>query len=267
MKFDGTSVLITGAAGGIGSEIARHIARPGVRLILLDRIKDRCGRLATELRSSGAIVSCIAGDLAQSGEPERLVAEAHAGGPIDVLVNCAGLQNFGSFADESPGATASLIAVNTIGPIALAHAVLPQMLSRERGQIVNVGSIFGSIGYPYFATYSASKFALRGFSEALRRELVGTGVSVTYVAPRFTRTRFNSGPVTRMADALQMNQDDPAAVAAAVVKSIETDDKDRYLGWPEKLFVRLNAVLPRLVDLSLHKQVGQMRPFAVETQP
>jgi len=156
--------------------------------------------------------------------------------------------------------------INTLAPMALTHAVLPHMLDKRFGRIVNVGSIFGSIGFPCFASYSASKYALRGFSEALRRELAGTGVGVTYVAPRFTRTPFNNAVVSRMADALKMNQDDPESVAADVIATIEANGTDRYLGWPEKLFVRINAIFPRLVDGSLMKQVDQMRPFASESR-
>ena len=147
----------------------------------------------------------------------------------------------------------------------LVNAVLPHMLERGKGQIVNLGSIFGSIGFPCFASYSASKFALRGFSEALRRELAGTGIGVSYVAPRFTRTAFNRSAVTRMANALKMNQDEPESVAASVITAIERDDRERYLGWPEKLFVRLNSILPRLVDPNLIKQADLMRPFATES--
>ncbi len=175
------------------------------------------------------------------------------------------MQNFGFFAEEKAADTATLFAINTLAPIALVNAVLPHMLERGKGRIVNVGSIFGSIGFPCFASYSASKFALRGFSEALRRELAGSGVGVTYVAPRFTKTAFNGGAVTRMAAALKMNQDDPARVAASVVAAIEENGLDRYLGWPEKLFVRINAILPRLVDLPLGRQVQLMRPFAAKS--
>jgi short-subunit dehydrogenase len=135
------------------------------------------------------------------------------------------VQNFGFFAEESAADTATLFNVNTIAPIAMVNAVLPHMLERGKGQIVNLGSIFGSIGFPCFASYSASKFALRGFSEALRRELAGTGVGVTYVAPRFTKTAFNRGAVTRMADALKMNQDEPESVATSVIATIERDDR------------------------------------------
>lgn len=145
----------------------------------------------------------------------------------------------------------------------LTRALLPQMTARGSGRIVNLGSIFGSIGFACFTTYSASKFAMRGFSEALRRELEGSGVSVTYVAPRYTKTPLNDGVVSRMAQAVGMNSDEPSVVARYAVRAIEQDCKDYYIGWPECLFVRINAILPRLVDGVLRKQNRQMRTFAV----
>lgn len=265
MRIVGSTVFVTGASGGIGGAIARQLAQRNVSLILVDRDGEKLESLAVDLRTTGSRVLPLAGDLTQAGMPARLVADAlkHMG-TIDILINCAGVQNFGFFADERANDTATLFNINTVAPIVLINAVLPQMLRKQQGQIVNLGSIFGSIGFPCFASYSASKFALRGFSEALRRELAGTGVGVTYVAPRFTRTALNRSAVTRMADSLKMNQDEPETVAASVIASIERDVRDRYLGWPEKLFVRVNSILPRLVDQSLMKQVDQMRPFATE---
>lgn len=266
MKISGSTILITGASGGIGGAIARQLAQRGASLILVNRDGDKLEAFAAELRAAGGKITTLVGDLATPGEPARLVQEAlDQAGAIDILINCAGVQNFGFFAQEAAADTAMLFHINTIAPIALANAVLPHMLENKKGQIVNVGSIFGSIGFPCFASYSASKFALRGFSEALRRELAGSGVGVTYVAPRFTRTAFNRSAVTRMANALKMNQDEPESVAASVIATIERDGRERYLGWPEKLFVRINSILPRVVDPSLIKQVDLMRPFATES--
>ncbi len=266
MKLSGSSVLVTGASGGIGGAIARQLVKCGASLILVNRDGEKLKPIVAELGTMGGKVLQLVGDLSVPGEPAKLVERAIAlTGSIDILINCAGVQNFGFFAEESAADTAALFKVNTIAPIALASAVLPHMLAKGRGRIVNVGSIFGSIGFPCFASYSASKFALRGFSEALRRELTGSGVGVTYVAPRFTRTTFNRSVVTRMATALKMNQDEPESVAASVIASIEKDGHDRYLGWPEKLFVRINSILPRLVDQSLMKKLDLMRPFANES--
>lgn len=266
MNITDSTILITGASGGIGGAIARQLAQRGASLILVNRDSERLAIFADKLRAAGGTVLPLVGDLALPGEPARLVQVAlEQTGTIDILINCAGVQNFGFFAQESAADTAMLFNINTIAPIALTNAILPHMLEQGTGQIVNLGSIFGSIGFPCFASYSASKFALRGFSEALRRELSGTGVGVTYIAPRFTRTAFNRSVVTRMANALKMNQDEPESVAASVIAAIERNGQDHYLGWPEKLFVRINSILPRLVDPSLIRQVELMRPFATKS--
>jgi short-subunit dehydrogenase len=265
MKIARSTALVTGAGGGIGSAIARQLAEQGANLVLVGRDAKKLESLSLELRATGVQIMPLAADLAEPGVPAAVVHKAlRSVGAIDLLINAAGIQNFGFFADEATADTAALFHINVIAPMALAHALLPHMQARQKGQIVNVGSIFGSIGFPCFASYSASKFALRGFSEALRRELAGSGVGVTYLAPRFTRTAFNRSTVTRMASVLKMGQDEPQAVAARVIRAIERDERDRYLGWPEKLFVRINAIWPRLVDRSLASQLEKMRPFAAE---
>lgn len=260
--------MLTGATGGIGGAIAGELSRRGASLVLVGRNGDKLEMLANGLHREDRSPLALVADIAESGAAASIVERARAAvGNVDILVNCAGVQTFGFFAEENASGLQDLFAINVIAPMAMTRALLPHMLQQRKGQIVNVGSIFGSIGFPCFASYSASKFALRGFSEALRRELAGTGVGVTYVAPRFTKTAFNRDVVRRMAIALKMNQDEPSAVALAVVDAIERNGHNRYLGWPEKLFVRINSVLPRLVDGRLMKEVERMRPFAAESAP
>ena len=111
---------------------------------------------------------------------------------------------------------------------------------------------------------SPGNLVFTGANPAVYGLPAGSGVGVTYLAPRFTRTAFNRSTVTRRASVLKMGQDEPQAVAARVIRAIERDERDRYLGWPEKLFVRINAIWPRLVDRSLASQLEKMRPFAAE---
>lgn len=265
MKLSDSHIMITGATGGIGRAIAQQLAQRGASLIPIGRDAIKLAKLEAELKSLGASVTPLAGDLLQAGMPLRLVEVAlKKVESIDILINCAGVQNFGHFSAETTLDTTTLFNTNTLAPIALTNAVLPHMLNRGSGSIVNVGSIFGSIGFPFFASYSASKFALRGFSEALRRELAGTGIHVNYIAPRFTRTALNRNAVVRMAGELKMNQDEPEAVARSVIKAVERNGSESYLGWPEKFFVRINSIFPGLVDPSLIKQCHQMRPFTTE---
>ncbi|HEX6828520.1 MAG TPA: SDR family NAD(P)-dependent oxidoreductase, partial [Burkholderiales bacterium] len=131
---------------------------------------------------------------------------------------------------------------------------LPGMIARGRGRIVNIGSTFGAIAFAHFAAYSATKFALRGFSEALRRELEGTGVGVTYVSPRATRTAANPEAVYRLTEQAGNAVDTPEIIAPLVADAIEQGRCELQIGAPESLFTRINALFPRLVDAALRKQ-------------
>jgi short-subunit dehydrogenase len=267
MNLANQRILVTGAGGGIGSLVAMMLAEKDAELLLVDRNAEKLEQVKQTIHGLGGKAHVIVCDLSANGAPQAVAAQAiNMVSGIDVLVNCAGIAHFGQFQDQSPASMEALWRINVLVPMQLTRALLPQMVARGNGRIVNVGSIFGSIGFAYFASYSASKFAIRGFSEALRRELEGTGVGVTYIAPRYTKTPLNDGAVSRMAQAVGMNSDEPAVVAQHVVRAIELDKQDYYIGWPECLFVRVNAILPRLVDGALRKQNDQTKPFALENQ-
>jgi len=263
MNLKDARVLLTGAAGGIGAATALQLARAGAQLVVADRNGAALQKLCDEIHVHGGKAQPMVADLA--GSPGRqALAEAATERlrGVDLLVNIAGLLDFAPFEAEDPAVIERLMQVNLIAPIQLTRMLLPAMLRQGSGRIVNVGSTFGSIAFPYFAVYSSSKFGLRGFSQALRRELDGSGVGVTYIAPRATRTPLNSNAVVRMNEALKVAMDSPEQVARAIVRAIEQERAEVYLGWPEKLFVRLNAILPRLVDGALRKQHKIMRKFA-----
>lgn len=139
------------------------------------------------------------------------------------------------------------------------------MLARGDGQIVNIGSTFGRLAFPGHSAYSAAKHGLRGWSEALRRELAGTGVAVTYVAPRATRTPLNDARVDALNAALKTRVDEPGAVAPRIVRAIARRRAEVQLGWPERLLVRLNALFPRLVDRGLAARLPLIRRHAAAT--
>ena len=145
----------------------------------------------------------------------------------------------------------------------LTQELLPLLQEQEDARVINIGSTFGSIGYPGFSAYCASKFGLRGFTEALRRELADTGTRVSYIAPRATRTALNTDTVVAMNDELGTAMDDPSQVANEVLAAIHGSARtDKFIGWPEKIFVRINALLPAVVDSSLRKQLPIIRRFA-----
>jgi len=262
MQIEQRRILLTGASGGIGQALARELASRGARLGLVGRSPEPLARLAAELSSGAGEALAIPADLTvRSGRESVRRAMHDEFGGIDVLINNAGITDFDNFADQDPEVIERIFALNLLAPLQLTRAILPELLERGSGRIVNLGSVFGAIAFPCFASYSASKFALRGFSEALRRELDGSGVGVTHVAPRAVKTGLNSPAVYRMAAAVKMHMDDPEDVAHQVVRAMESDRKDVYLGFPESLFVRVNALLPRLVDRALRKQNRVMQGF------
>ncbi len=262
MNLSSSRILITGAAGGIGQAVAQQLAARGAHLVLIDRTLDRLRPLQEKLSESAGSTHVLAGDISKLDSLAPLVEQAreHLGG-IDALVNIAGVMSFRPFAEESAQGLADLTTINLVAPMVLAQEVLPDMIERGAGRIVNVGSIFGSIGFAWFSAYSASKFGLRGFSESLRRELAGTGVGITYVAPRATATPL-ANVFGRMAEAVKMKLDPPEKVAARIATALERDADDVYIGFPESLFVRINAILPRFVDRALRSQDKVAASFA-----
>ncbi|AND70134.1 hypothetical protein ATSB10_26800 [Dyella thiooxydans] len=263
MQLRDKRILLTGAGGGIGRELAPLLLDAGARLCLTSRSDASAASMAHHVHTHRDRVLVVRADVTFAADRERLVERMRAEfGGIDILVNLAGALDFGLFADAQPAMIPRLLAVNLEAPMQLAHAVLPAMLSQGSGRIVNIGSIFGSIGYPGFASYSATKFALRGFSQALRRELHGSGVSVTYVAPRAVRTAFNPVELHLMAADGLMHMDDPLWVAEQIVRAIESGRPEVYLGQPESFFARLNALLPGMVDRGLRKVVPSIARFA-----
>jgi short-subunit dehydrogenase len=263
MPLKNKRILLTGAAGGIGQELVQRLAQEGAHLMLVDRNTDALTPLLNELDPRGERLHTLQADLLEPDAPKRVADAALARFDVlDLLINNAGLLSFCPFSQEEPAQIDRLMRLNTLVPMQLTRQVLPGMLAARNGQIVNIGSTFGSIGFAWFASYSASKFGLRGFSQALRRELSGSGVTVNYVAPRAVRTRLNTGAVYRMAEQVGMNMDEPAWVADQVVRAVQHARKETYLGFPESLFVRINAIWPGLVDLAVRRQGEQMKTFA-----
>jgi short-subunit dehydrogenase len=256
-------ILLTGAAGGIGRELAEALAAKGARLGLLGRTDASVASLDHLVATQRLDAVVIQADLTDASARRAAVWRmVQAYGGLDVLINLAGVLDFRFFDEADAGAITRALQVNVEAPMQMVREVLPAMLGRGSGRIVNVGSTFGSIGYPGFAAYSASKFALRGFSQALRRELQGTGVGVTYVAPRAVRTAFNPPAVHHMAERKLMRMDEPSWVATRIVHAIERERNEAYLGFPESLFARINGVLPALVDGALKKVLPDLSHHA-----
>lgn len=254
MQLNGKHVAITGGAGGIGSQLCAALAKEGAHVTVIDRVE-----------ALNFEADYIRGDLG-SLEGLTVVAEQLRQRPVDVLINLAGIQYFGEVEQQGQTNTALTYMVNLLAPVLLTQAVLPHMKARREGHIVNIGSIFGSISFAHFATYSSSKAGLRGFSEALRREVKAYGVHVTYIAPRAVRTPLNSGKVMELAQRTKMQMDPPELVVARIMQAVLGKAKDVYLGFPESLFVRVNALFPRLVDGALAKNDAIARDILTQSR-
>jgi len=259
MKIDDCRVLLTGASGGIGQAVAEALCREGAHLLVAGR---RVAPLHALSQRFPGQVEVVQADIRTAAGRDAVQAAVRRFGGLNGVINAAGMNRFSLLEHHDEDAIAELIGVNVTSTLQLTHRLLPELRQREKALVLNLGSTFGSIGYPGFSAYCASKFALRGFSEALRRELADTRVKVLYIAPRATRTAMNSSEVVAMNTELGVAMDDPAIVAEAVVRALRDEREELFLGWPEKLFVRLNNLLPRQVDQALRKQLPVVKRFA-----
>lgn len=250
-------VVISGATGGIGRATARLMAARGWQLLLLGRDEAKLALLAEETGQAG-----FACDLTSAAHRQALLTQVSAQfGALDALVQCAGVNHFGLHGDQSDEQIEQLVQTNLISPMQVTRLLMPMLERGTNPTIVNTGSVFGHIGFPGFSAYSASKFGLRGFTEALRRECADGPVRVAWLAPRATRTGMNTGLIDRLNADLNVNYDEPEQVAARLVETVENPGRDRVMGAPEKLFARINQLFPGLVDGSLKSKLPIIRQY------
>jgi short-subunit dehydrogenase len=256
MKALDARIVLTGATGGIGTAAAAAFVKAGAAVMLVGRSP---ARLASQARSlvrdcdaPAQRVAWHAADLNKSASPAELGEAASTWGG-NVLVHSAGLPSFGRLESLSAADMAQVLHTNLLAPMLLTRALLPHLQGLPRAQVIFVGSALGRIGLPGYCAYSASKFGLRGFAEALRRELGGTGVRVQYLGPRSTRTSFNSADVEAYNRATGTAMDSTEAVARALLRLMESEAAERFLGFPETLAVRINGIVPGLMDSAFAK--------------
>jgi len=265
MSFSRLRILLTGATGGIGLATARELAARGAALLVTGRDGTALAALLRDLALPEERCLAVPADLADTASRARLVVTAlNWQGGVNTLVNNAGVGHLAMFGDQTPADLDAALTTNVSAPLQLCHALLPQLRSLPEAHIVNVGSVFGAIGYPGYAVYSATKFALRGFSEALARELADTRVQVHYLAPRATHTPMNGAAADALNASLGVTVDPPERVAAALCDMLASGRRRGVIGWPEKLFARLNGVLPGVIDRALARQLPQIRRHALQ---
>lgn len=259
MKIAGKTILVTGSTGGIGTALCKMLADSGANLILSCHNADTLQHLQTEL---GAGHQAIAADLGSSEGRQQIVDACIQQGGIDAVVNVAGILDFNLFENQTAATIEKIININLVALMLLSHSLIPMLRERPEAALINVGSIFGSIGHPGFTAYCASKAGVRCFTEALSRELADSGIHIAYIAPRATSTKLNDDRVKALNTALGNKSDSPAYVARQILDVLLHDRSLRYLGWPEKLFVRVNALFPNIVRGALVKQLGVIKLHA-----
>jgi short-subunit dehydrogenase len=254
MELKGTTVLLTGATGGIGSALCDALVAAGARVLAVGRDAARLAEL--ERRHPLARVVPFRADIATGTGRAELLAFARSLQPTPALLVMAHAQGaFGLFGEQDETRMREMLETNLVSPMLLIRGALPMLQAHPRSAVVAIGSTFGSLAFPGFAAYSASKFGLRGLMEGLSREFSGQSIGFQYLAPRATRTAFNPTAVDALNRDTKVAVDEPADVATALVAAIVRGDRRMQIGWPEKLFARLNGVLPGLVDRSLKSQL------------
>lgn len=240
MRAAAARLLLTGAAGGIGQAMAARLRAAGAQVLGVGR------------RAATPGEDWVQADLLTPEGRAAVVAAAERWRP-NVVVQAAGLPAFGRLQDLAPAEMQRMLELNLLVPMLLSQALLPQLRLQGRAQLVFVGSALGRIGLPGFSAYGASKAGLQTFAEALRRELADSPVQVQLLAPRSTRTAFNDAAVEAYNAATGTASDSPEQVAEALLALIESGAAERFIGFPERLGVRLNPLLGPLLDGSFAK--------------
>ncbi len=246
MNLQGKTALITGASRGIGRAIALEFARNRLAcVILVARNRDRLLEVATEVEALGTRAVVAPLDLTQPIAVNVAVARLwRQEGPIDILVNCAGVSHQAPFLRSHFSQVQSEIATNLLGLYTITRLMARRMVAYRRGHIINVSSLMGKVAAPTMATYSATKFAILGFSQALRGELAPYNVRVTSLLPTLTDTdmvrdfRWFRGVQPMTAE----------AVALALVKGLQQGKSEILVGWQAHLAVWCHRFAPNLLE-------------------
>ena len=247
MPLSHLRILLVGASGGIGQAMVQALQEQGAHVVPV-------GRRWPQGMPAGA----ISADIVLPQDRQRLV-DAVRDQHLNTVIMAAGVASFKPVEHLADGDVAQLMAVNATAPMQLSAALLPHLLTLPQSKLVFVGSVLGHIGLPGHAVYGASKSALHGFAEALRRELTGTTLQVQWLAPRATKTDFNDDKAREFNRMTGTHSDDVSVVAQALVKLLRSSSGERVLGWPERLGVRLNAGLGAHMDPAFANHARALR--------
>ena len=246
MNLKGKTALVTGASRGIGRAIALELAQQGIkRLLLLARDRQRLADLAAQIKAMGVEVITLSLDLTRSSSINIALAQAwRTYRPIHLLVNCAGVAHQAPFLKTQLSKIEEEIALNLMGMSTITRLIAKRMANQKEGTIVNVSSLMGKVAAPTMSTYSATKFAILGFTQALRSELAPHNVRVIALLPTLTDTDMahNLKPFRWV---MPMT---PEKVASALISGLDKDSGEILVGWQSYLAVWCQRLFPWLLD-------------------
>ncbi|MCI0492319.1 MAG: SDR family oxidoreductase [Planctomycetes bacterium] len=243
--------LVTGASSGIGRALAIELARQGVDLVLLARREERLAEVAEQVARLGRRAVVVVGDVTDPvARLNALESARDQLGGLDILINNAGISAHGRFADADPGRLRPIMEVNFFAPVELIRESLPLLRAGRQPIVVNIGSVLGKRGCPHKSEYSASKFALQGFGEALRAEFARLGIDVLTVAAGPTDTEFFQHLIEEHGE-LPWKESQPVSperVARATVRAMERGRHEIIPSWRGWLLVTANRWFPWVID-------------------
>ncbi|WP_081431017.1 SDR family NAD(P)-dependent oxidoreductase [Moorena bouillonii] len=246
MKIQGKTALVTGASRGIGRAIALELAQQGIRrLLLVARNRQRLIEVAAEIERQGVLVVTLVLDLTQIVGVNIAIARAwRSYGPIDLLVNCAGVAHQAPFLESKLQNLQEEIATNLMGMYTMTRLIGRRMAARREGTIVNVSSLMGKVAAPTMASYSATKFGIVGFTQALRGELARENIRVMALLPSLTDTDMARG-LHLFRWVLPMT---PQKVAKVLVAKLEKNSSEILVGWQSHLAIWCQRFFPSLLE-------------------
>lgn len=260
-KLNGLRVLVTGASQGIGRALVVEAAKRGCRVLAAARSQPLLDELAAEVRGAGGTVATVIADVTKPDDRAAMVkAATQHFGSLDVLINNAGIGATGHFMDSEPEVLRQIFETNFFGLTETTRAFLPLLKQGTTPAIVNISSVVGKRALPARSLYSASKFAVMGFSEAIRAELAKDGIDVLVVSPGLTQTNFSKNMLEQKAKMQldHMRGMTSEEVAVATLRAIERGSLDVTLTFRGKLLVLVNRFAPWVVDFFSKKKVREL---------
>lgn len=256
MNLKGKIAAITGASSGIGRATALALARQGCSVVLAARRLEKLEAAASSCRAFGVRAQAVVTDVSDPIACLKFIQQAITEfGTVDLLVNNAGFAIFDPIVSANPEEMRAMMQTNFFGAVYCTQAVLPHMLEKGSGAIVNVASIAGLMGYPRMGLYASTKFALVGFSESLRVEVAPRGITVSMVCPGTTETEFfTHAERGKMPGAARLILGiKPETVADAIVRAAQRGSYRTIAPCASRLFIRFKEIFPRTAHLLMRK--------------